>query len=178
MGKVILWPDRPEALHRADGDTDGYDLTGATIIDVPADFNWLGRCVDWATLTIADELTPIRSRLRDAVCAKAEDVRSRFITTGSGQAITYTRKEAEARAWAAGNDPATAPFLAAEAAATDTTIDALAALVVQLADAWVAAGSAIEARRRALLVAIEAAATREALDAIDIAAGWPEAADA
>ena len=54
-------------------------------------------------------------------------LRGEFITPGSGQAITYARKEAEARAWVPGHDPATAPFLAAEAEATGISIDALAA---------------------------------------------------
>lgn len=119
-----------------------------------------------------DDLAASRAALRDAVCDCAERVRNQFLTPGSGQAITYTRKEAEARAWQPGDDPASAPFLAAEAAAVSMTIDDLAALVIAQADAWVAAGSAIEARRRGLLVAIEEATTRAALDALDIEAGW------
>lgn len=176
MGKVILWPDRREAQYRADGAVEGYDLAGATVLDVAEGFSWSGRCVDWETVGIAEDHAPIRARLRDAACEMAETVRNRFLTPGSGQAITYTRKEAEARAWSADADPAAFPFLAAEAAATGMAIADLAALVIAQADAWVAAGSAIEARRRALLVAIEAADTAEELAAVDITSGWPGAA--
>lgn len=173
MGKVILWPDRQEAQYRPDGDVEGYDVASATVLDVAEGFNWSGRCVDWETLAIAEDLAPIRARLRDTTCEMAETVRNRYLTPGSSQAITYTRKEAEARAWTAGTDPASAPFLAAEAEAIGMAIDDLAALVISQADAWVAVGSAIEARRRGLLVAIDEAATREDLTAIDITAGWP-----
>ena len=44
--------------------------------------------------------------------------------------------------------------------------------VIASADAWESIGADIEANRRALNVAIEAAVTSEDLDAIDLQAGW------
>lgn len=176
MGVMILWPARHEALHRPDGSTDGYDLDGATVIEVEAGFSWPGHRVDWAACAIVEDLSAIKADLCAAACEMAETARNRFITPGSGQAITYARKEAEARSWAPGGEAISVPFLAAEAEAIGATIDDLAALVVAQADAWVAAGAAIEARRRGLMVAIQAAETRTELDAIDIAAGWPTSA--
>lgn len=177
MGKVILWPERRVAQHFPNGDIGGYDIAGAAVLDVSDSFSWAGRCVDWEAVAVVEDLSSIRAAQRDRVCELAEAVRSRFITPGAGQALTYARKEIEARAWIAGGDPATSPFLAAEAAAVDMSIDALAQLVIAQADAWVEAGSAIEARRRGLLVAIEEAGSRAALDAIDIATGWPEVSE-
>ncbi|NLS25700.1 hypothetical protein S2M10_06700 [Sphingomonas sp. S2M10] len=175
MGCVILWPATGEKLHRPDGNTEGYDIAAATVISVPEGWSWTGRAVDWDSLTIVDDLTDLKAGLRTSVCEKAEAVRNLYLTPGSGMAITYTRKEGEARAWSSGGDPSAVPFLAAEAAATGMAIDDLAALVIAEADAWVAAGSAIEARRRGLLVEIEEATTRAELDAIDIDSGWPGA---
>jgi hypothetical protein len=176
MGVVILWPAIEEALYRADGAIDGYDPSEVVVIDVPEGWSWAGKAVDWASLTIVKDLTDLKTAARAAVCDKAEAVRNVYLTPGSGQAITYTRKEAEARAWVAGGDPATAPFLSAEAASTGMSIDELAAIVIGQADAWVATGSAIEARRRGLLVAIDAATTRAEIEAIDITTGWPGSA--
>lgn len=100
--------------------------------------------------------------LRAAVCsdidAAAERVRFQFLTPGSGQAMTYTRKESEARAWTADRAIAT-PFLTAEAAARKMTVEALAAEVIGQADAWVVIGSAIEAKRMGAKDAVAAATT-------------------
>ncbi len=63
------------------------------------------------------------------------------------------RREAEARAWSLDNDTTT-PFLSAEAAARGVTIADLAAEVIQLADAWVAIGAAIEGLRMGAKAAV------------------------
>ena len=109
----------------------------------------------------------------DAVNGRAEAVRNQYLTPGSGQAITYARKEDEARAFDPGGDPSDTPFLWAEAVATGATLADTAALVLAQANAWVTIGAAIEGTRRGLVVAIEAAEDLATLEAIDTEAGWP-----
>lgn len=91
-------------------------------------------------------LAALRVALSARIDAAAEKVRNLFLTPGSGQAMTYSRKEAEARAWIA-NNSAPAPFLAAEAAARGLSVAAVANEVIALADMWTQVGSQIEAIR-------------------------------
>ncbi|PCG08681.1 hypothetical protein COA17_11025 [Sphingomonas ginsenosidimutans] len=111
-----------------------------------------------------DDLPALRARAVIAIDAAAEAARMRFLTPGQGQAMTYQRKEAEARAWLVDND-VEAPFLAAEAAARGMTIAALAAEVVALADRWAVVGSTIEGLRMGAKAAVTAAGTRAAIEA-------------
>ena len=99
------------------------------------------------------DLDVIRSASLTGIDAQAELVRQSILTPGAGQAMTYQRKEAEARAWSLDNDTAT-PFLSAEAGAREMTIADLAVEVIQLADAWVAIGAAIEGLRMGAKAAI------------------------
>lgn len=101
-------------------------------------------------------LDPVRRTLYAKIDAQAETVRSLFITPGSGQAITYLRKEQEAAAYLA--DPnASTPILTAEAQAVGVTVAELAAEVSQNAQAWAVIGAKIEAARRGAKVAVETA---------------------
>lgn len=104
----------------------------------------------------------LRGTIMIRIDAAAEQVRQRFLTPGAGQAMTYARKEAEARAWTLDSTAAT-PFLSAEAPARGMTIAALATEVIQLADAWTAIGSAIEGMRMGAKTAIAAAHTLGAI---------------
>lgn len=89
---------------------------------------------------------------------QAEKIRAGIITTGSGQAMTYLRKEAEARAWLADNNAA-APFVEAEAAVIGRTIAEVAQIIVDQADAWLVVGPRIEAARIAAKRAVSEAST-------------------
>jgi hypothetical protein len=131
-----------------------------------------GPC-EWDGAAWAIDLAPMKRALTDGVNVRAEAVRCLFLTPGSGQAITYARKEAEARAWTAEADAAAFPFLSAEATATGATLADTAALVLAQANAWVTIGAAIEGNRRGLVVAIDAASDVAGLEAIDTGAGWP-----
>lgn len=173
---MIGWVDASGELVRVSAPGEPVpECNGMDHVDVPDGF--LTGALEWDQSTRSfitpDDVARTKGLLSAGASRIAEDVRNRFLTPGSGQAITYTRKEAEARAWKPGADPAEFPFLTAEASATNMTLAALAALVIAQADAWIAVGSAIEAHRRGLLVAIDAATTRAQLDAIDITAGWP-----
>lgn len=150
-------------------DAEGYGAPDWEALPDPPD------CVgaEWDGSGWLIDLAPMKRALTDAVNIRAEAVRNLYLTPGSGQAITYARKEDEARRWTAEADPAGFPFLSAEAAATDATLADTAALVLAQANAWVTIGAAIEGNRRGLVVAIDAAADFAALDAIDIGAGWP-----
>jgi hypothetical protein len=104
------------------------------------------------------DLDVMRAMLAAEIDRQAEAVRQRFLTPGAGQAMTYQRKEAEARAWLADSTVAT-PFLSAEATARGMEIADLAAEVVQLADAWTEIGAAIEGVRMGAKAAVGTAAT-------------------
>jgi hypothetical protein len=93
------------------------------------------------------DLDAVRNALYAKIDSAAEDVRARFVTAGSAQAMIYLKKEDEARAVVWGQSKPT-PFLSAEAAATGVTVANLAALVVAKADAWAAKAAEIEALRR------------------------------
>lgn len=122
------------------------------------------------------DLDVLRAHLARTIDTEAELIRRSFLTPGEGQAMTYQRKEAEARAWAADNAAAT-PFLTAEAAARGMTLPELAAEVIQLADSWVVIGSAIEGLRMGAKTAIARGVT---LGAVLLAAtvDWRKVAQA
>lgn len=149
-------------------DVDGYDAPEWEALPSPPE----GPC-EWDGEAWAINLGPCKRSMIDAVNSRAEAVRNLFLTPGSGQAITYARKEDEARAWTTEAEPAAFPFLSAEATATGATLADTAALVLEQANAWVTIGAAIEGNRRGLVVSIEAAADLAELEAIDIGAGWP-----
>ena len=108
------------------------------------------------------DLSVLRDTAAANIDAQAEAVRQSILTPGAGQAMTYQRKEAEARAWSLNNDTTT-PFLSAEADARGMTIADLAAEVIQLADAWVATGATIEGLRMGAKAAVGRAATLGAI---------------
>jgi hypothetical protein len=149
-------------------DADGHGAPDWEALPEPPE----GPC-EWVDDAWAIDLGPMKRALTDAVNSRAEAVRCLFLTPGSGQAITYARKEAEARAWTPEADAAAFPFLSAEATATGATLADTAALVLAQANAWVSIGAAIEGNRRGLVVAIDAAPDVASLNEIDTDAGWP-----
>lgn len=104
------------------------------------------------------DLETYRREMLAKVDREAEAFRNQFITPGSGQAMVYMVKEAEARAYTA--DPAApAPHIAAEATARGTTPAETAQLVIDTADDWRQLSAAIEGQRQASKVAITDAET-------------------
>lgn len=104
------------------------------------------------------DLDMLRVMASEQIDAGAEMVRQQFLTPGAGQAMTYQRKEAEARSWIADKKAAT-PFLTAEADARGMTIAALVSEVIGNADAWTKIGAAIEGMRMGAKAAVAAAKT-------------------
>jgi hypothetical protein len=124
-----------------------------------------------AVTTSPADIAVIRAYLSAGIDAQAEAVRSQFITPGSGQAMTYLNKQAEALAYLA-DDGASVPMLQAEAAAIGVTIADLAAVVVAQAEAWLLVGGRIEAARRAAKIAVNAAANLNDIKAAS-QVDWP-----
>ncbi len=119
---------------------------GETSIEVPRGV------LSWPDL----DLELYRQHLYVQIDASAELVRTQFITPGSGQAMTYLKKEAEAAAYLADNTVPT-PFLSAEATATGVTLPDLAALVNLRAQQWGQVGPIIEGTRLGAKKAVETA---------------------
>ena len=115
-----------------------------------------------AIVGAALDLGVLRDTAAASIDAQAEVVRQSILTPGAGQAMTYQRKEAEARAWSLDNGTPT-PFLTAEAGARGMTITDLAAEIIELADAWVAIGAAIEGLRMGAKAAVGRAANLGAI---------------
>ena len=154
-------------------DIDGLDMEGRTAAEVPSDYDPVAVSHIWNDGAWVDNLDAAKASALAQVNAAAEALRARFLTAGSGHAMTYLRKEDEARRFDPEADAADYPFLAAEAASTGATLADTAALVLAQANAWATLGAAIEGHRRGLIVAIEAAEDLATIAAIDITAGWP-----
>lgn len=98
-------------------------------------------------IQVGPSLAEFKEQMKAKVDAEAEAFRHRFITPGSGQAMVYLRKEQEALDWLDDNNAA-APHIAAEAQATGRTMQEMAELVVQTAEAWRQLSPQIEALRQ------------------------------
>ncbi|UYY77802.1 DUF4376 domain-containing protein [Sphingomonas sp. R1] len=173
MGVVIMWPSRQEAHHRADGMTEGYDLSGATVVEVPAGFSWAGHCIDWDLLTVSADLDAARARRWEDVKAMRNAAASGGCETPLGRVDTTDAS----RVLITG--AVQMAQLSGGAYAVDWTM-ADNSKVTHDGPAMIAMGVAVAqhiaacwAHGQALREAIGAASTAEALDSIDINAGWP-----
>jgi hypothetical protein len=92
------------------------------------------------------DMEALRAAMNLFVDGSAEAFRLQFLTAGAGQALTYQRKEAEARAWLLDNTART-PFLEAEASSCGVTIAELVPVVIDRADQWEVVGALIEGER-------------------------------
>ena len=128
-------------------------------------------------LDLGPSLGALKATLAAKVDADAEAARLLWITPGSGQALTYEQKRAEAERMA--TDPAPQPeaypMLAAEVGITADTLAAVGTLVRARAAAWTAIAAQIESLRlqakAAVMAAINAADARAAA-----AVFWPSKA--
>lgn len=145
----------------------GAWLEGEKIVARPrpptTDHSWSEVERRWLPLPIAE----IRDRAFTQIDEVAGRVRLRYITSVPGQAETYTRKEAQARAWVAVGFSGPAPsFIAAEAVALGVPPQQVAEEVISLADFWEQAkGPQIEATRIAGKATVRAAATESEIRA-------------
>lgn len=133
-------------------------------------------------------LAETRAEAAARVDRRAESVRGRWITHGSGQALAYEAKRREAVAWAAEIAAAATPGHAnypwmlgraarlnavAEASVTQPQMQAVADEWAAKAAVWIAAGITIEAVREGAKEDIEAAADAAAVDAVVSGLAWP-----
>lgn len=109
---------------------------------------------------LAEELAALDAALLARIEAEAGAFRSRFITVSPGKELTYIRKELDARDCLAGG-AGPWPMLAQEAAVRGVTVEALAATIAAMADAWQVIGGAIEAATVGAKTAVLAAGTAE-----------------
>lgn len=107
-------------------------------------------------ITLQKDLTPIKEAAKLEVDAAAEAYRLKWITPGSGQAMVYQEKAAQARAVLAG-EPGTYPLIEAEIGITGDTAEEVAQIVLATAAQWTTIAAAIEATRLATKRAIDQA---------------------
>ena len=114
-------------------------------------------------------LEEARQHYLTAVDTLAGEIRIRHITDVPGQGATYEFKRQDAEAFmAAGEpeDPASFPWIAAEADALEDTMSMAAAEIIRNRDTWQQGGVAIEgARMKGKYRIKKATTTREAYDA-------------
>lgn len=126
-------------------------------------FEWSWSSRSWVASSPA--LERYRAEAYQAIDRVAGAARLRYITSVPGQAETYTRKEEQARSWAATGFSGQAPsFIAAEANALQLPSRQVAEEVIALADFWsLEKGPAIEAARIAGKAAVRSAASESAI---------------
>ena len=124
---------------------------------------------------LPDPLVSLKDRLKRAIDDEAERQRLRWITAGSGQAMTYARKLDQARAVLDAQDPQPDdyPMLAASIGIDGADIQAVAHLVIAMDAAWELTGAAIELARLTGKKAVDLAETAAAAESITVV--WPEA---
>lgn len=121
-------------------------------------------------LALSKNLAPVRIAALAAIDAGAEQVRSLFITLGSGQAMVYQQKRVEAE-WVIANaaiDPAEVPHIAGEASLNGISNIEQAQIIMAMSEAWTDTSALIEQRRLAAKKAVSAAATFEAIEAAQL----------
>jgi hypothetical protein len=188
--EIVRYEDRPDGpveLAPRKGRwlavTDNFEVAyGSQILDpevVTITANGVSRTRLTRDLTVDEIAGELASTLQGdltKIDTDAELCRLKFVTPGSGQAMTYLRKEEQARAWVAAGRPedATAyPFLTMEAAVTAQTVGALADTIIANAGAWgEVIGPGIEALRIGAKTARRAATTL-AQRAVAVTIDWP-----
>lgn len=118
-------------------------------------------------ITATRDLAALKADAKRGIDSAAEARRLVFITAGSGQAMVYQAKQAEARRYQA-EQPATLagyPLIAAEVGITAASAAELVALWLGMESQWLAAAGAIEAARFTGKNAVTAASTPAAIGA-------------
>lgn len=122
---------------------------------------------------VAGDLDRLKAERKAAIDAAAKAERLKYITPGSGQAMTYARKVEQAKAAQADAEPELGdyPLLAASIGIDGGDVLAVAATVLAMDAAWEQIGAAIEAARLNGKHAVDLAETAEAARAVEVI--WP-----
>ncbi len=131
-------------------------------------------------LQVIDTAIPfevLKASLKTSIDTAAETERLKYITAGTGQAMTYQQKVDEARALKAVSNPKSEdyPILASEVGITAPTLAEVADTVLAAYRQWQQIGAAIEAIRLGAKRDIDAAADEATARAVVDATNWPSA---
>lgn len=123
----------------------------------------------------APSLAAMQTSLKARIDAAAEAERLKYITPGSGQAMTYQQKAAEAAACLADPDPLVDdyPLVAAEIGITGQTLSEVAAAIHAAYQGWRYIGAQIEAARLGGKAAVDAATSAAQAQAVFDSLKWP-----
>lgn len=114
----------------------------------------------------------VRAFALRAIDAAAEAQRAKYITAGSGQAMTYMSKLEEARLQVDGA-PGPFPILAACVGSDGATVAEVANTVIATAEAWTAIAAQIEGARLGAKREVQQAAAVADVKAVLAAIAWP-----
>ncbi len=130
---------------------------------------------DWRDTQAPAQLIRLKTMMKAEIDASAEAERLKYITPGSGQALTYSQKSDEANRYLVAVSPVAAdyPLLSAEVGITASDIGGVAAIVKAAFTQWQIIGARIEASRLKAKASIEEASTEEAVRAAAAAVVWP-----
>lgn len=116
-------------------------------------------------------LEELKTILKANIDAQAEIERGKYITPGSGQAMTYQAKAAEAMRFIETSGVGEYPLLTAEVGVSGDTLADVANLVAYMYNQWLVIGGLIERARLQAKAQIDTAETNE--DAEAVTADWP-----
>jgi len=121
------------------------------------------------------QLINLQASLCSKVDATAEQIRLKYLTPGSGQAMVYQEKAIEALAIQTDPNPTNDkyPVLAASLGIEGGTLLAVANLVLSIRATWINVATAIEATRLGAKANINAATTIAAANTIYNSIVWP-----
>lgn len=122
----------------------------------------------------AEVLAATKESALAQIDAVAEAERGKYITSGSGQAMVYQRKQAEAMAFLS-NAEGPFPHLEAEVGITAPTVRDVAETVLAMETQWVQISAMIEATRLSAKAMVRECTTAEAVQPIIANLTWPNA---
>lgn len=116
-------------------------------------------------LSLSKNLDPLKNKACAEIDGEAENIRGRYITLGSGQAMVYDQKRTEAEAYIAAYNAGQTlpqgeiPHLAAEADRNGVSLFDQAVIYLTLRQQWLTVSPIIENARLAAKDAVMAATT-------------------
>ena len=142
LNRIVGVPDHPSILANTGPDEVGYAVPQQAVMTFPID------------------MPMIRAFYHARIDQEAGEQRGKFITDVPGQAQTYQRKEAEARAWTEGDEvanPDAYPFMIAEATLRGVSVAQVRDDILAQVNALTPIAALIEARRICAKRAVDAA---------------------
>ncbi|MBD9511643.1 hypothetical protein IB265_33345 [Ensifer sp. ENS10] len=114
-------------------------------------------------LSVTKDLEPLKQQALSNIDANAEKIRGRYITLGSGQAMVYDQKRAEAEKFMVDYNvdlttpPSEIPHLTAESAMNGISLFDQAVIYLTMRQSWLTVSLIIEERRLVAKTAVMAA---------------------